>query len=99
LPQEKLVQTTVRLFLVDERAMSGSPSIRLTDDLRRLATSVQGDALTAEAEARCRLVVGVSLLQVDVDHFFPWILKDRGEMPDVDRVWKGKSPQPDINKR
>jgi hypothetical protein len=127
-------------FFVDERATGGSPAIRLTDDLRRLAGSFQGDALSAEAEARWRLVetawqlnlpragvavqadlthnllfverlrrvnltnvrpalngyqkgrcfycaADVSLLQVDVDHFFPWILKDRGEMPDADGVW------------
>src|SRR4051795_3622624 len=68
LPEDKLVQTTVRLgfnnvidafhvvgtgpvpirFFVDERNAGGSPSIRLTDDLRRLATSVQGSALSAE---------------------------------------------------
>jgi hypothetical protein len=115
-------------FFVDERNAGGSPSIRLTDDLRRLATSVQGSALSAEAESRWRLVetawqlnlpqvgvavqadltqkllfverirrvnltsvrpalngsqrgrcfycaAAVSLTQVDVDHFFPWVLK------------------------
>jgi hypothetical protein len=132
-------------FFVDERTIGGSPAIRLTDDLRRLAASVQGDALSAEAESRWRLVetawqlnlpragvavqadlthnllfverlrrvnltgvrpalngyqkgrcfycgVSVSLLHVDVDHFFPWILKDRGEMPDADGVCTLFSP-------
>jgi hypothetical protein len=127
-------------FFVDERNAGSSPSIRLTDDLRRLAVSVQGGALSAEAESRWRLVetawqlnlpragvavqaaltqnllfvertrrvnltgvrsalngyqrgrcfycaAAVSLAQVDVDHFFPWILKERGVMPDVDGVW------------
>jgi 5-methylcytosine-specific restriction endonuclease McrA len=127
-------------FFVDERTTGGSPAIRLTDDLRRLTASVQGSALSAEAESRWRLVetawqlnlpragvavqadlthnllfverlrrvnltsvrpalngyqkgrcfycaTDVSLLQADVDHFFPWILKDRGEMPDADGVW------------
>jgi 5-methylcytosine-specific restriction endonuclease McrA len=127
-------------FFVDERTTGGSPAIRLTDDLQRLTGSFQGDAPSAEAESRWRLVetawqldlpragvavhadlthnllfverrrrvnltsvrpalngyqkgrcfdcgVSVSLALVDVDHFFPWILKDRGEMPDADGVW------------
>jgi hypothetical protein len=27
------------------------------------------------------------LIASDVDHFFPWILKERGAMPDADGVW------------
>jgi hypothetical protein len=160
LPEDKLLQTTVRLgfnnvldafhiigigpvpvrFFLDEREAGGSSAIRLTDDLRQLAASVQGGALPAEAEARWRLVetawqlnlpragvavdvdLGQQLLFVervrrvnltgvrpalngyqkgrcfycngpialagaDVDHFFPWILKERGVMPDADGVW------------
>jgi hypothetical protein len=160
LPQEKLLQSTVRLgfnnvidafhivgsgpvpvrFFIDERISGGRPSIRLTDDLRRLAMSFQGGSLSAEAESRWSLVenawhlklpqVGIavqadltqnllfverirrvnltrvnpalngyqkgrcfycgiqmSLTCVDVDHFFPWILKERGAMPDADGVW------------
>lgn len=127
-------------FFQDERSKGGTPTIRLTDDLRRLAGSVQGQALAQEAEARWRLVetawaldlpragiavqsdveqdllfvkrvrrinlTGVKgalngyqrgccfycraecvLGSVDVDHFFPWILKERGDMPDADGVW------------
>jgi hypothetical protein len=123
-------------FFVDERNAAGSPSIRLTDDLRRLAASVQGSALSGEAESRWRLVetacqlslpradvtvqadltqnllfvermrqvnltsvrpalnsyqrgccfycaAAVSLAQVDVDHLFPWVLKERGVMLDA----------------
>ena len=29
----------------------------------------------------------VALAAIDVDHFFPWVLKQRGEMPDADGVW------------
>jgi hypothetical protein len=29
----------------------------------------------------------VSLAATDIDHFFPWLLKQRGEMPDADGVW------------
>ena len=127
-------------FFVDERAGGGPHAIRLTEDLRQLAASVQGTALSAEAEARWRLVetawqlnlpragvavdvdlaqqllfvervhrvnltgvrpalnsyqkgrcfycnASISLAAADVDHFFPWILKERGAMPDADGVW------------
>ena len=127
-------------FFVDERGTGGAPAIRLTEDLRRLSTSLQGAGLTDEAEARWRLVetawslnlpqagiavqadaeqnllfvervrrvnltgvraalngyqrgrcfychVEVPLKETDVDHFFPWLLKERGEMPDADGVW------------
>lgn len=45
-------------FFADERQgkRGGAGAIRLTDDLRRLASSVQGAALSDEAEARWRLV-------------------------------------------
>lgn len=133
-------------FFEDERGgnRNGGGAIRLTDDLRRLAGSIQGAALSEEAEARWRLVetawqlelprAGVAvqadtaldllfvdaaerrirrtaltrvrgalngyqrgrcfycraetpLAATDVDHFFPWVLKERGEMPDADCVW------------
>lgn len=133
-------------FFHDERGgnRGGAGAIRLTDDLRRLANSVQGGGLADEAEARWRLVetawqlelprAGVAvqadaaqdllfveaaerrirrtaltrvrgalngyqrgrcfycraetpLAATDVDHFFPWVLKERGEMPDGDGVW------------
>ena len=126
-------------FFIDERN-AGTAAIRLTDELRLLAASVQGTSLAGEAEARWRLVetawalelpragiavqanasanllfiervrrfnlTGVrgalngyqrghcfychaeTLLAVaDIDHFFPWVLKERGAMPDVDGVW------------
>jgi hypothetical protein len=127
-------------FFVDERNTGGPPAIRITDELRTLAASLQGAALTDEAESRWRLVetawalelpraglavqadmaqallyvervrrvnlTGVrgalngyqrgrcfycdaetALIASDVDHFFPWILKERGAMPDADGVW------------
>ena len=132
-------------FFEDERKgdRGGAGAIRLTDDLRRLASSLQGGGLADEAEARWRLVetawhldlpragiavqadaaqdllfveadrrirrtnltrvrgalngyqrgccfycrAEVPLAATDVDHFFPWILKERGEMPDADGVW------------
>ena len=130
-------------FFHDERRGYNGGAIRLTDDLRKLASSVQGVALTEEAEARWRLVetawqldlprAGVAvqadatedllfleddrrirrtsltrvrgalngyqkgrcfycraetpLAATDVDHFFPWVLKERSEMPDADSVW------------
>jgi hypothetical protein len=43
-------------FFIDERGSGGVRTIRLTDDLRQLAASVQGASLTDEAESRWRLV-------------------------------------------
>ena len=130
----------VRFFADERRSSHGVGAIRLTDDLRQLAGSVQGAALTDEAEARWRLVetawqldlpragiavqadvvqnvlyverarrvnltgvrgalngyqrgrcfhcqAEVPLSAADVDHFFPWVLKERGAMPDADGVW------------
>lgn len=130
----------IRFFQDERRSASDGGAIRLTDDLRRLVATVQGEGLVDEAEARWRLVetawaldlpragvavqvdVTQSLLFVervrrvnltsvrgalngyqrgrcfyceaettlaatDVDHFFPWILKARGEMPDADGIW------------
>jgi hypothetical protein len=128
-------------FFEDERSGGRGPgAIRLTDGLRRLAASTQGDALIDEAELRWRPVemawsldlpragiavgadTGADLLyvgrtrrisltrvrpalngyqrgrcfycaaetalgSVEIDHFFPWILKQRGEMPDADGIW------------
>ena len=127
-------------FFVDERNAGSTPGIRLTDDLRRLASSLQGGALTVETEARWRLVetawsldmpragiavqadakqnllfiqrarrIGltsvraalngyqrgrcfycsaeVPLAATEVDHFFPWVLKERGIMLGADGVW------------
>jgi hypothetical protein len=126
-------------FFIDERSAGGN-AIRLTDELRPLAASVQGTGLADEAEARWRLVetawmldlprAGIAvqadaaqnllfvervrrvdltgvraalngyqrgrcfycraetpLAATDIDHFFPWLLKQRGEMPDADGVW------------
>ena len=132
-------------FFEDERKGNngGGGAIRITDDLRRLASSFQGNGLAEEAEARWRLVetawhldlprAGIAvqadaaqdllflqadsrirrtsltrvrgalngyqkgrcfycraetaLAATDVDHFFPWVLKERGEMPDGDGLW------------
>ena len=128
-------------FFVDERkAGQDGGAIRLTDDLRGLAASLQGPALSEETESRWRLVetawaldlpraglavqadaetnmlfvervrrvnlTGVRaalngyqrgrcfycmtetvLAEAEVDHFFPWVLKARREMPDADSVW------------
>lgn len=130
----------VRFFEDERQSGHGGAAIRLTDDLRRLAASLQGTSLAEEAEARWRLVemawsldlpragvavqvdfeqqtlfverarrtnltgvraalngyqsgrcfycqVEMPLAASEVDHFFPWLLKKRGEMPDADGVW------------
>jgi len=43
-------------FFMDERTSGSAPAIRITDELRTLAASIQGGALGDEAEARWRLV-------------------------------------------
>jgi len=50
-------------------------------------TRVRG-ALNGYQRGRCFYCgAEVPLATVDVDHFFPWVLKERGEMPDADGVW------------
>jgi hypothetical protein len=56
--------------------------------VRRVNLTNVRPALNGYQKGRCFYCgVNVSLAQVDADHFFPWILKDRGEMPDADGVW------------
>jgi len=129
-----------RFFLDERQSGPSGAAIRLTDELRRLTGSLQGQGLSDETEARWRLVenawaldlprAGVAvqadaetnmlfverirrvnltgvraalngyqrgrcfycqaetpLAAAEVDHFFPWILKSRREMPDADGVW------------
>ena len=50
-------------------------------------TRVRG-ALNGYQRGRCFYCrAEVPLAATDVDHFFPWVLKERGEMPDADCVW------------
>lgn len=50
-------------------------------------TRVRG-ALNGYQRGRCFYChVEVPLATAEIDHFFPWVLKERGEMPDADRVW------------
>ena len=130
----------VRFFKDERQSDRDGGAIRLTDELRNLAASLQGRGLSDEAEARWRLVetawaldlprAGVAvqadaetnilfvervrrvnltgvraalngyqcgrcfycmtetvLAESEVDHFFPWVLKARREMPDADSVW------------
>jgi hypothetical protein len=130
----------VRFFVDQRRGGGDAGGIRLTDELRSLAASIQGGALEGEVEARRRLVeaawaldlpragvavradLGADLLYVerarrvdltrvapalngyqhgrcfycraevpagraDVDHFFPWVLRERGMIPEADGVW------------
>jgi hypothetical protein len=50
-------------------------------------TRVRG-ALNGYQRGRCFYCrAETPLAMTDVDHFFPWILKERGAMPDADCVW------------
>lgn len=50
-------------------------------------TRVRG-ALNGYQKGRCFYCrTETPLAATDVDHFFPWVLKERGEMPDGDGVW------------
>lgn len=54
---------------------------------RTSLTRVRG-ALNGYQRGRCFYCTAeVPLAAADVDHFFPWVLKERGEMPDADGVW------------
>ncbi len=54
---------------------------------RTSLTRVRG-ALNGYQRGRCFYCAAeVPLAATDVDHFFPWVLKERGEMPDADGVW------------
>ena len=45
-------------------------------------------ALNGYQKGRCSYCSAeMSLARADVDHFFPSILKERGDMPDADGVW------------
>jgi 5-methylcytosine-specific restriction endonuclease McrA len=63
-------------------------SLLFVERLRRVNLTGMRSARNGYQKGHCYYCgVGVSLTQVDVDHFFPWILKDRGEVPDADGVW------------
>jgi hypothetical protein len=50
-------------------------------------TSVRA-ALNGYQRGRCFYCLNPTMLaEADVDHFFPWVLKARREMPDADGVW------------
>jgi hypothetical protein len=54
---------------------------------RTSLTRVRG-ALNGYQKGRCFYCrAETALAATDVDHFFPWVLKERGEMPDGDGVW------------
>jgi hypothetical protein len=55
---------------------------------RRVNLTGVRPALNGYQKGRCFYCSAEMLLtRVDVDHFFPWILKERGDMPDADGVW------------
>ena len=54
---------------------------------RTSLTRVRG-ALNGYQRGRCFYCrAEMPLAAADIDHFFPWVLKERGEMPDADGVW------------
>lgn len=57
--------------------------------IRRVSLSRVKPALNGYQKGHC-FYCGkqMPLKEADVDHFFPWILRDRKLMPDADGVWK-----------
>jgi hypothetical protein len=56
--------------------------------IRRTSLTCIRGALNGCQRGRCFCCrAEVPLAATDVDHFFPWLLRERGEMPDADRVW------------
>jgi hypothetical protein len=90
-------------FFVDERAGGGPPAIPragvavevdlaqqllFVERIRRVNLTGVRPALNGYQKGRCFYCNDTILLaNVDVDHFFPWILKERGAMPDADGIW------------
>ena len=56
--------------------------------IRRTSLTRVRDALNGYQRGRCFYCrTEVPLAATEVDHFFPWVLKERGEMRDADNVW------------
>ncbi len=56
--------------------------------IRRTGLTRLRGALNGYQRGRCFYCrTETPLAATDVDHFFPWLLKERGEMPDADCVW------------
>jgi hypothetical protein len=90
----RLVETSWELDLpragVEVQADVGQDLLFVESDrkIRRTDLTKVRDALSGYQRGRCFYCrCRVSLALSDVDHFFPWVLKPRGTMPDVDRVW------------
>jgi HNH endonuclease len=56
--------------------------------VRRVNLTGVRAALNGYQQGRCFYCRDeISLSTTDIDHFFPWVLKERGEMPDADGIW------------
>jgi hypothetical protein len=56
--------------------------------VRRINLTGVRPALNGYQRGRCFYCrAAIPLVTADVDHFFPWILKERREMPDADGIW------------
>jgi hypothetical protein len=56
--------------------------------VRRVNLTGVRAALNGYQRGRCfNCRAEMPLSEADVDHFFPWVLKERGEMPDADGIW------------
>jgi hypothetical protein len=59
-------------------------NLLFVERIRRVNLTSVRPALNGYQRGRCFYCAeAVSLAQVDVDHFFPWVLKERGVMPDA----------------
>ena len=56
--------------------------------IRRTGLARVRSALNGYQRGRCFYCrTEVPIAATDVDHFFPWVLKERGLMPDADGIW------------
>jgi hypothetical protein len=63
-------------------------NLLFVERVRRVNLAATRPALNGYQRGRsfyCR--AAMPLITADVDHFFPWILRERREMPDADGIW------------
>jgi hypothetical protein len=87
----RLVETAWQLDLpragIAVQADTASSTL-FVERVRRVSLTGVKAALNGYQRGRCFYCEAeVRLAEVDVDHFFPWVLKQRGDMPDADGVW------------
>jgi hypothetical protein len=87
----RLVETAWALDLPRAGIAVQADSVRnllFVERVRRVNLAATRPALNGYQRGRCFYCrAAMPLIAADVDHFFPWILRERREMPDADGIW------------